>query len=249
MPGADPRLPVFLDSRPRARARPQAVVLAPRPSISLPLSTISPALLAELTSELSTLASVYHKPVQAFIGRGRLTADEVARGGGGSGSGARRNLALDAADDLTNAESATATRAIAVVAQGQRSENLLDFDDDVPAAMSTGTAGSVAPAFGGLGGLDFSGGGGGASGAAPLPAVGARSGALGGKAAQNPLDDLMGLFDSAGLGAGSTSSGMAAGGGGGLNGLGGFGQAQPQSQPQHSQSQKKSDLDLMGDLF
>lgn len=228
----------------------KAVVLAPRPSISLPLSTISPALLAELTSELSTLASVYHKPVQAFIGRGRLTADEVARGGGGSGSGTRRNLALDAADDLTNAESATATRAIAVVAQGQRSENLLDFgDDDATAATSAGTAGSAAPAFGGLGGLDFSGGGGGggASGAAPLPAAGARSGALPGKAAQNPLDDLMGLFDSAGLGAGSTSSGTTAGGGGGLNGLGGFGQAQPQSQPQ--QSQKKSDLDLMGDLF
>ena len=239
MPPADRRLRIHPCCLPRL----QAVVLAPRPSISLPLSTISPALLAELTSELSTLASVYHKPVQAFIGRGRLTADEVARGGSGSGSGARRNLALDAADDLTNAESATATRAIAVVAQGQRSENLLDFDDDVPAA----TAASAAPAFGGLGGLDF---GGGASATAPLPSVGARSGPLPGRAAQNPLDDLMGLFDSAGLGAGPSST---TAGGGGLNGLGGFGQAQPQSQPQpqqsQSQSQKKSDLDLMGDLF
>lgn len=59
----------------------QAVVLADRPPISLPRTTVSPALLEELLGEISSLASVYHKPSETFVGRGRVSADSVQRKG------------------------------------------------------------------------------------------------------------------------------------------------------------------------
>jgi hypothetical protein len=54
-------------------------VLATRPPISIPLTTVTPALLDELVSDLSSLASAYHKPESTFIGRGRLGADALAK--------------------------------------------------------------------------------------------------------------------------------------------------------------------------
>jgi hypothetical protein len=57
------------------------VILAHRPPISIPRTNISPALLDELISEMSTLASVYHKPAGTFIGLGRIGADSVQRKG------------------------------------------------------------------------------------------------------------------------------------------------------------------------
>ncbi len=57
----------------------QAVVLAHRPPISLPRTTVSPALLEELLGEIGSLASVYHKPAETFVGRGRIGADSVVR--------------------------------------------------------------------------------------------------------------------------------------------------------------------------
>jgi len=59
----------------------QAVVLASRPPISIRRTTVSPALLEELLGEISSLASVYHKPPETFIGRGRVGADTVQRKG------------------------------------------------------------------------------------------------------------------------------------------------------------------------
>lgn len=59
----------------------QAVVLAHRPPISIPRTTVPPALLEELLGEISTLASVYHKPAETFIGHGRIGADSVQRKG------------------------------------------------------------------------------------------------------------------------------------------------------------------------
>ena len=55
----------------------QAVVLSVRPPISLPQTTVPPAILEELLGEISSLASVYHKPAATFVGRGRLGADEI----------------------------------------------------------------------------------------------------------------------------------------------------------------------------
>lgn len=43
------------------------VVLAEKPVITYEMNTIEPALLNELISQISTLASVYHRPASTFI--------------------------------------------------------------------------------------------------------------------------------------------------------------------------------------
>ncbi|CAH7668396.1 adaptin N terminal region-domain-containing protein [Phakopsora pachyrhizi] len=91
----------------------KSVVLKARPTISLESTSVSSVLLEELIDEISTLASVYHRPAETFIGRGRLGADEVQR------------KANEREEDLSR------ERAIAAVVQGQHAENLLDFDDDM----------------------------------------------------------------------------------------------------------------------
>ncbi|RDX49052.1 Adaptor protein complex beta subunit [Lentinus brumalis] len=90
----------------------KAVVLAVRPPITLPRTTVSPALLEELLGEIPLLASVYHKPAETFVGRGRISADSVQR---------------KATDDRLATQ-----KALQTVAAGQQAENLLDFSDDVP---------------------------------------------------------------------------------------------------------------------
>lgn len=124
---------------------------------------MTPALLDELLSELSSLASVYHKPVETFIGRGRLGADEVQR------------KANEREDDMSK------EKAIQTLVAGQHAENLLDIDDDMPTESPQ------------LGQNEFSGSLGGSGKAAPV------------RQTANPLDDLLGLFDNAGLGGGPTS--------------------------------------------
>lgn len=101
----------------------KAVVLAHRPPISLPRLTVSPALLDELLGEIPTLASVYHKPAETFIGRGRIGADGIPKKG------------LDLDDDKS-----TAQKALQTVAAGQQSENLLNFDDPSESQEPTGLA-------------------------------------------------------------------------------------------------------------
>ncbi|GJJ09300.1 hypothetical protein Clacol_003522 [Clathrus columnatus] len=91
----------------------KAVVLAHRPPISLPRTTVSPALLEELLTEISTLASVYHKPPETFIGQGKYGADSV-----------QRSAAI--LDD----EATVRRKALQNIVAGQQSENLLDFGDD-----------------------------------------------------------------------------------------------------------------------
>lgn len=50
----------------------RAVVLAPAPPITIPLTTVSRGLLQELLREIGLLSSVYHKPASSFIGQGRM---------------------------------------------------------------------------------------------------------------------------------------------------------------------------------
>ncbi|KAG6897931.1 hypothetical protein C0993_007223 [Termitomyces sp. T159_Od127] len=88
----------------------QAVVLAHRPPISIPRTTVPPALLEELLGEISSLASIYHKPEETFVGRGRIGADAVRKG--------------TEVDDRFSTQ-----KALQTVAAGQQAENLLDFDD------------------------------------------------------------------------------------------------------------------------
>jgi len=55
------------------------VVLTDKPPINANQQTLSKRLLDELVSELGSLASVYHKPKESFIGKGKFGADAVQR--------------------------------------------------------------------------------------------------------------------------------------------------------------------------
>lgn len=55
------------------------IVLSEKPPITSTVHTLPPALLNKLISELSTLSSVYHKPPEQFVGRGRYGADAVQK--------------------------------------------------------------------------------------------------------------------------------------------------------------------------
>lgn len=57
----------------------KSVVMTHRPPISLPRTTVPPAILEELLSEIGSLASVYHKPADTFIGKGRMGVDSVKK--------------------------------------------------------------------------------------------------------------------------------------------------------------------------
>ncbi|KDQ16993.1 hypothetical protein BOTBODRAFT_30372 [Botryobasidium botryosum FD-172 SS1] len=137
----------------------KAVVLAVRPPISLPRTTVSPAVLEELLGEISSLASVYHKPADTFIGRGRVGADALQK------------RIHDLEDDVSR------EKALKTVVAGQKSENLLDFDD------------APAEGAGGLGVTTNS-----------LAATTLTTGASA-ITTSNPLDDLVELFGSSGMGA------------------------------------------------
>jgi vesicle coat complex subunit len=55
------------------------IVLSEKPPIVTTIHSLPPALLEQLLAELSTLASVYHKPPEQFVGQGRFGADAVQR--------------------------------------------------------------------------------------------------------------------------------------------------------------------------
>ncbi|KAM0786162.1 hypothetical protein ACM66B_006969 [Microbotryomycetes sp. NB124-2] len=86
----------------------KAVVLASRPPISLPATSVPAGLLEELIKELGCLSAVYHKPARTFIAGGKLGADQIA---------------------MQRTEAATREAALATLVAGQKAENLLDFDD------------------------------------------------------------------------------------------------------------------------
>lgn len=119
------------------------MILAHRPPISIPRTNISPALLDELISEMSSLASVYHKPAGTFIGLGRIGADSVPKKEEYVSIEIKtphphphstlRSL-FSAPDDQFSAQ-----KALQTVAAGQQAENLLDFDD-VPSDQPSGLA-------------------------------------------------------------------------------------------------------------
>ena len=55
------------------------VVLSEKPPISTTIESLPPLVLEQLLGELSTLASVYHKLPEQFVGQGRFGADAVQR--------------------------------------------------------------------------------------------------------------------------------------------------------------------------
>ena len=57
----------------------QNIVLSDKPPITTTIQSLPPILLDQLLNELSTLASVYHKPPDTFINQGKHGADDVQK--------------------------------------------------------------------------------------------------------------------------------------------------------------------------
>lgn len=104
------------------------IILSQKPTISTTMTSLSPALLEKLLSELSTLASVYHKPPESFVGKGRFGADEIQRA-------AIEEQKENAVDNPIAASVATANAGGSAQSQNNI-ENLLDIDFDGAAPAS-----------------------------------------------------------------------------------------------------------------
>ena len=110
------------------------VILADKPPITSTIQNLPPNLLGELLAELSTLASVYHKPPSAFMENRR-----------GKGLGGLMKLALQEQKD-------NAAETQVPVAGGGGVEDLLDIDFDgaapASAAVKTPPPGGLAELMG-----------------------------------------------------------------------------------------------------
>ena len=94
---------------------------------------MAPALLEELLGEVGSLASVYHKPAETFIGKGRIGADTVRKAGEYVFAGLLDSLAIYHFfnnPSLTEDQFST-QKALQTVVAGQQAENLLYVDYDV----------------------------------------------------------------------------------------------------------------------
>lgn len=167
------------------------------------MTSLPPSLLEQLLSELSTLASVYHKPPESFVGKGRFGADEIQRA-------AIQEQRQNAADNpIAASVAAAAANGTGSGASQNNIENLLDIDFDGAAPASheqqsaTATPDRVASPAGGA-----------ASGGmadmmsmfeAP-PMESNNNGAAAGPSSGSGMNDLMSGFD--GLNFGNTNSGQ-----------------------------------------
>lgn len=206
------------------------IVLAQRPEITSTIPVLPERLLDALLPNLSTLASVYHKPPQSFLGKGRASAlqqqaIEEAR------QEARDNPIAAAA-----VSAAVAGNSSSQVVQNN-AENLLDIDFDGAAPASL----QKAPVSGssGLEGLA------GTPQRVASPGVSSPTGQSGG------MDDLMGMF---GNGAAPAQGNGAGGSQDLMNGFAGMdlnGGQPPPAQDQlngggSGQGGKKTNDDLLG---
>lgn len=95
------------------------------------MTSLPPALLEQLLAELSTLASVYHKPPESFVGKGRYGADEIQQA-------AIMEQRQNAAENPIAASVAVGASANGTSSGTPQSnvENLLDIDFDGAAPAS-----------------------------------------------------------------------------------------------------------------
>ncbi|MCJ1307765.1 beta-adaptin [Agyrium rufum] len=105
------------------------VVLSDKPPITTTIQSLPPALLDQLLGELSTLASVYHKPPETFLGHGRYGADAMQKA-------AIEEQLENARDNPLAAAAAAAAVSGRAPAMGSNVENLLDIDFDGAAPAS-----------------------------------------------------------------------------------------------------------------
>ncbi|POR39264.1 AP complex subunit beta [Tolypocladium paradoxum] len=106
-----------------------SIILSQKPTISTTMTSLPPGLLEQLLAELSTLASVYHKPPESFVGKGRFGADEIQRA-------AIQEQRQNAADNPIAASVAAAGNGTSGGASQNNIENLLDIDFDGAAPAS-----------------------------------------------------------------------------------------------------------------
>lgn len=108
------------------------IILSQKPAITTTVTSLPLVLLEQLLSELSTLASVYHKPPESFVGKGRYGAEAIQRA---AIQEQRQNLAEN---PIAASVAAAASNGTAGGSQNNI-ENLLDIDFDgaAPAAEST----------------------------------------------------------------------------------------------------------------
>lgn len=186
------------------------------------MSSLPPALLEQLLNEISTLASVYHKPPETFVGHGRYGADAI------------QHAAIQ--EQRENAVENPIAAAIVTAPNGAQNnaENLLDIDFDGAAPAS-----ADAPPTGGASGLEGLGG-------TPQRVASPQAGG----APQSSMDDMMGLFDvggaapATGAPVGGAAQNDMMNGFAGLD-LTGMSSPPPQTQPQGDQG-KKTNEDLLG---
>ncbi|KAL6811646.1 adaptin N terminal region domain-containing protein [Trichoderma camerunense] len=126
------------------------IVLSHKPTISTTMTSLPATLLEQLLSELSTLASVYHKPPEAFVGKGRFGADEIQRA-------AIQEQRQNAAENPIAASVAAAAANGSSSVSQSNIENLLDIDFDgaAPASQEQSSAAGTpdrmaSPATGGM---------------------------------------------------------------------------------------------------
>ncbi|KAL9114646.1 MAG: hypothetical protein Q9227_001324 [Pyrenula ochraceoflavens] len=178
---------------------PKNIILSEKPPITTTIQSLPTPLLDKLVNELSTLASVYHKPPEQFVGQGRFGADAVQRA-------AIEEQMQNARENPLAAAAAAAQVAGKVPPSAQtNAENLLDIDFDGAAPAS-----AQEPPRTGLSGLE------GLAGTprrVESPAVNAPP-SVGAPAPANNMDDLMGIF---GNGADSGGAPPSGGGFGGMS--------------------------------
>lgn len=206
-----------------------------RPPITTTIHSLPPALLEELLNELSTLASVYHKPPATFLGHGRFGAEAMQRAAiEEQRQNARENpiAAAAAAAAISGAPAPT------TAPQGN-AENLLDIDFDgaAPASLQKEPDGGLS----GLEGLA------GTPQRVASPAVGTTPASAG--PASNGLgggmDDLIGVFGNSNGGLGQGSGGQQddlMNGFAGLDMSGGTGEGEQQQ----GHGTKKNNEDILG---
>ncbi|GJN82607.1 beta-adaptin [Purpureocillium lilacinum] len=119
------------NDNPDIRDRAYSIILSQKPTISTTMTSLPPALLEQLLAELSTLASVYHKPPESFVGKGRFGADEIQRA-------AIQEQRQNAAENPIAASVAAAAAANGTGSGASQNniENLLDIDFDGAAPAS-----------------------------------------------------------------------------------------------------------------
>ncbi|KAF3492183.1 oxidation resistance protein 1 [Arthroderma uncinatum] len=152
------------------------VVLSEKPPIVTTIHSLPPNLLEQLLTELSTLASVYHKPPEQFIGQGKYGADAVQK------AAIEEQLQNARENPLAAAAAAAAVSGSAPPQMQNNVENLLDIDFDGTAPAS---AQGEPPA--GMSGLE---------GLAGTPMRVASPSTTAPPPSSNNLEDLMGVFGS-----------------------------------------------------